>query len=208
MPLSPGDMETLPEENNKNAEGPSAQSLGAVNADISADRRPALFGDIQNLRGAVILDARSFSKFSPAQRDEIVKSVLSGRAQVVIYGKDKVPAGILGSILGVKNIRVIPEGADRALKLLAGEKNIIHLFDKEFDPREEILAGGAVYGAKLFRQIEGGEEGLLTAALLAVQYGDRDHSFREENGAYVLVNPFILRIVQEFLSHELISQAA
>jgi len=208
VPLSPGDMETLPEENNKNAEGPSAQSLGAVNADISADRRPALFGDIQNLRGAVILDARSFSKFSPAQRDEIVKSVLSGRAQAVIYGKDKVPAGTFGSILGIKNIRVISEGADRALKLLAGEKNIVHLFDEAFDPRAEYEASGAVNKAKLFRQIEGGEEGLLTAALLAVQYGDKAHSFREENGAYVLVNPFILRIVQEFLSHELISQAA
>jgi hypothetical protein len=67
---------------------------------------------------------------------------------------------------------------------------------------------GLAARVKVFAQIHSGEPGIVTAALLSAQYGDRYRLFIQTGSIYVPINSAALELIQDYLSHELIGQAA
>ncbi|MDP3919212.1 MAG: hypothetical protein Q8R76_00170 [Candidatus Omnitrophota bacterium] len=170
-----------------------------------------IVSDIRGLRGAVAVDARSAASFSPAQKEELVKLALAGRAAVVIYDKDRVAAKELAEFKGVAHIGLIPEGVERTERLLSRFGQVVWLFADGLDPRSEINAETqAAVGKrmKLFRQLNNEEEGLVTAALLKLRYGNAYRAFRRENGVYELTDYGLIELVQNYLAQEILSAAA
>jgi hypothetical protein len=168
--------------------------------------------DVHALKGAVAIDARSLSLFSQAQKEEVLKTALSGRAQIVIYHGDQEMKENLIPFEHLKNVRIIPQGLARAVLLLMGYPQVVGLFAKNLNPSKEIESDEEkkiIHKRPIFfQQIETREPGVLTAALLKVQYGDKYNLFKEENGAFILLDTALLQVLQDYLNRELIHQSA
>ncbi len=189
------------------------QALSQIQSDRSeTDISVKVLQAFQEIKGAVILDAKSLERFSEAQKAEVLKTALSGRAQVIIYNKDATDAKVLHPFYRVKNIRVLSEGFQRAETRLAGYNTVVQVVAPQ--SRETMHQNRGIrqtlWGKKIgiYQQVNSEEEGLLTAALLVAQYGDKFRYFRQENGIYILADESILKLAHDFLTHELIAQAA
>ncbi len=162
--------------------------------------------DLQALSGAIAIDAKSFIVFSTEQQHELINTAISRRAKVVIYHDIDVPREALENVRRFKEIKFIPEGLQRASVLLAGYPKIVNVFSEDLNPQLE--PGSFGRRVMLFRQIEGERPGLITAALLKADYGERYNLFKHSNGVYSLIDETFLDLVNEFLAHELIHQSA
>jgi len=174
-------------------------------------REMAVYRDLQRLSSVLAVDARSIAEFSEAQRLEILNTVRMERAFVIIYNVSLVGKGLLRDFPKDSHLRMIPEGIETLPLKLASIKKVAFVFSDRNDPSEEIFRiDGGMFRKKtaLYRQIHGPEEGLITAALLDLEYGDKYHIFREVKGVCELIDTALLGVVQTFLAHELVSQSA
>lgn len=139
----------------------------------------------------------------------MIRTAEDSRADIVVYNRDSVSEIQLRPFGNVKNIRIVPGSIERVQFLLAYHEKVVQLFSDGIDPRQEISKSISLpKRLKLYRQIETAEDGVLTAALLDIQYGDRYNIFKVEDGVHVLVDTAMLGFIKEYLAHELISQAA
>jgi len=176
------------------------------------ERAAGLISDMQNLQGAVILSALDVKNFSPAQKEEMVKTALSRRARVFVYESTKLTPEEHASLARGTKIRLVPDGRERALRLASGALSVIEVIGEQTENsvgtgRVETPEGTRIR-VKIFKQVTTGEPGLISAALLAAQYGDRYRFFVQEGSVFILKDSAVLQLLQSYLQHELIGQSA
>ncbi len=149
----------------------------------------------------VVLDARSWVRFSAAQKEEVLKAAGSGLARVLVYHAETASDQDLAPLRSFSNVRLLSGGIERLDAFLAGERKAVEIFvgPVSREGPEKILR---------FKQVASGQSGLLGLALLTAQYGDRYRVFEEKDGVFTLIDVSILKVFQDHLATQLLNRAA